>query len=164
VVSVLAEPERLALRLAGARRTYTPFEVRLADARSRAWSARSESPYAGAVAEVGRATGRPGAFLLNCSDEWGCTTGAAEDPVNGGATLLRTLDWPFDGLGRAVVVVRQRGREGEYLNVTWPGFAGVWLQQTRSNRIARHHGLFVMQNRLSPSGCQFPASSMLSDY
>src|SRR5262249_60435679 len=56
---------------------------------------------------------------------WGCTTGAADDPVRGGTTLLRTLDWPFDGLGRAVVVARQRGAAGDYLSVTWPGFVGV---------------------------------------
>jgi hypothetical protein len=65
------------------------------------------------------------AFLLNYSYEWGCTTAAAHDPSAGGTTLLRTLDWPFDGLGRALVVVRQQGRAGRYVSVTWPGFVGV---------------------------------------
>ncbi len=60
---------------------------------------------------------------MNYSYEWGCTTGAADGPA--GPTLLRTLDWPFDGLGRAVVAVRQRGPAGDYLNVAWPGLAGV---------------------------------------
>jgi hypothetical protein len=69
--------------------------------------------------------GRPGAFLLNYSYEWGCTTGAGDDAEAGGATLFRTLDWPFTGLGRAVVVLRQQAEAGPYLSVTWPGYAGV---------------------------------------
>lgn len=67
--------------------------------------------------------GRPGAFLLNYSYEWGCTTGAALDGE--GMTLMRMLDWPFDGLGRALVAVRQQGLAGPYLSITWPAFAGV---------------------------------------
>ena len=125
VASVGAEPARLALLLAQARRSYTPLGMRLADARSRHWSARSSSPYAEAVREVDRAFGRPGAFLLNYSYEWGCTTGAVDDPPIGGTTLLRTLDWPFDGLGRALIVVRHEAAAGPYASVTWPGFAGV---------------------------------------
>jgi len=34
--------------------------------------------------------GRPGAYLLNHSYEWGCTAGVAADP-DGGATLVRDL-------------------------------------------------------------------------
>ena len=125
LVSLAAEPERLALLLKTARRTYTPWGVKVADALSRSWSARSASPYAQVVGRVGEAMGRPGAFLLNYSYEWGCTTGAADDPAAGGVTLSRTLDWPFDGLGQALIVVRQTAAAGAYLSVTWPGFAGV---------------------------------------
>ncbi|MEI9987808.1 MAG: hypothetical protein WDN69_34605 [Aliidongia sp.] len=125
VASAQAEPARLALLIAQARRSYTPAGLRLADARSRSWAARSASPYAAAVGAVEQALGGPGAFLLNYSYEWGCTTGAADDPALGGATLLRTLDWPFDGLGRALMVVRQNAAAGRYLSVTWPGYVGV---------------------------------------
>lgn len=125
VVSALAEPARLRLVLDGGRRLYTPWGVRLADARSRVLLARLSSPYAGAVRQVEAAAGRPGTALMNLSYEWGCTSGAAADPVQGGTTLLRTLDWPFPGLGRALVVVRQAGPAGDYLSATWPGFAGV---------------------------------------
>jgi hypothetical protein len=123
IVAAQAEPERLALLMNSARRTYTPMGMRWADARSRPWASRSSSPYIDAVGEIGRAIGRPGAFLLNYSYEWGCTTGAAQD--GDGVTLMRTLDWPFDGLGQALVVVRQQGDAGTYLSVTWPAFAGV---------------------------------------
>jgi hypothetical protein len=39
--------------------------------------------------------------------------------------MLRTLDWPFHGVGRHVLVARQKGPAGSFLNVTWPGFVGV---------------------------------------
>ena len=85
------------------------------------------------MAQVARDIGRPGAFLLNYSYEWGCTSGGVPDA--GGMTLLRTLDWPFDGLGQALIVVRQQTAIGEYLSVTWPGFAGV-LTGLAPNRFA----------------------------
>src|SRR5882724_12858857 len=79
VASALAQPERLAMLINSARRTYTPMGLRWADARSRGWQARSSSPYIDEVRQIDRAIGRPGAFLLNYSYEWGCTTGAAKD-------------------------------------------------------------------------------------
>ena len=121
----MADPARLATLLDIGRRSYTPIGVRFADGRSRAWSSRLASPYAPAVIQVDRLIGRPGAYLLNYSYEWGCTAGAVADPDHGGTTLLRTLDWPFDGLGRALVVMRQQGPAGPYLSATWPGFVGV---------------------------------------
>ncbi|HEV2673417.1 MAG TPA: hypothetical protein VGV37_02680 [Aliidongia sp.] len=125
VASARAEPERLQLLMTAARRTYTPMGMRFADTRSRLWSGRSTSPYAEAVRSVDQAMGRPGAFLLNYSYEWGCTTGAVDDADLGGTTLLRTLDWPFDGLGRSLIVVRRQAEAGTYLSATWPGFVGV---------------------------------------
>jgi hypothetical protein len=63
--------------------------------------------------------------MLNMSYEWSCTSGVAADPAGAGMRLLRTLDWPLHGLGRAVVVARQPGNAGDYCNVTWPGYVGV---------------------------------------
>ncbi len=133
VLSARAAPDRLALLIRLARRHYTPAGVALADGRSRAWSACSASPYAGAVPAVAAAAGRPGAFLLNYSFEWGCTAGVAER--EDGPTLLRTLDWPFPGLGGAVVVVAQHGPAGGYHAITWPGYVGV-LTGTAVGRFA----------------------------
>ena len=125
LVSLAAEPARFDLLLRQARRSYTPLGIRFADTRSRRWSARSSSPYAAAVCEVDQALSARGAFLLNYSYEWGCTAAAADDPMQGGMTLLRTLDWPFDGLGRALLVTRPDSAAGRYLSITWPGFVGV---------------------------------------
>jgi hypothetical protein len=112
IAAAQAEPERLAVLMDSARRTYTPMGIRWADARSQVWHARSTSPYVDAVARVAQTIGRPGAFLLNYSYEWGCTTGAAADGE--GVTLMRTLDWPFDGLGWAGLwsPCASKGRQG----------------------------------------------------
>ena len=67
--------------------------------------------------------GRPGIWLLHGAYAFGCTALADDGPD--GPVLRRTLDWPFPGLGRLVEVVHQRGPAGDFLNVTWPGFAGV---------------------------------------
>lgn len=120
-----ADPSRLEALLVSGRKTYTVPGLWIADALSRIWARKNASPYTGEVAALAAALGRPGANLLNYSYEWGCTTGACEDPGNGGVTLLRTLDWPFDGLGRNLMLAFQSGEAGDFANVTWPGFAGV---------------------------------------
>jgi hypothetical protein len=55
----------------------------------------------------------------------GCTSLAAPSQSGTSARLLRTVDWSFDGLGRYVELVRQKGPAGEFVNVTWPGAVGV---------------------------------------
>ena len=39
--------------------------------------------------------------------------------------LLRTLDWPFNGLGRHIAVAHMRGAGGDFFSVTWPGYVGA---------------------------------------
>ena len=68
---------------------------------------------------------------------------AADGPV-----LRRTLDWPFPGLGRLVEVTRQRGAAGDFLNVTWPGFAGV-LTAVAPGRFAASINQAPMRRRTS---------------
>jgi hypothetical protein len=109
--------------LGAARRLYTPMGVALADKASLAWLRRTANPYLAEIGALAAMLGQPGLFMLNVSYEWGCTSAVA---AGGGASrLLRTLDWPLNGLGRNVAVMKTRGPAGEYLSVTWPGFAGV---------------------------------------
>ena len=63
-----------------------------------------------------------GVWFLNGSYQWGCTARARDDDA---PWLVRTLDWPFPGLGRHVEVARMTGDAGEFYSVTWPGFVGV---------------------------------------
>jgi hypothetical protein len=87
------------------------------------WLTRSQAPYVADIAAVAAALGFPGIWFLNNSYQWCCTALARDD--DGGPWLVRTLDWPVDGLGRRVEVARMRGPAGEFFNVTWPGFVGV---------------------------------------
>jgi hypothetical protein len=93
------------------------------DRASRRWLERSRSPYVAEIANIAEALDFSGIWLLNASYQWACTTLASED--GGVPWLLRTLDWPFLGLGRYVEVALMRGDCGEFFNVTWPGYVGA---------------------------------------
>ena len=97
--------------------------ARLADPFARGWLRWSESPFLDDIAAIAGTLGRPGIWLLHGAYAFGCTALADDGPD--GPVLRRTLDWPFPGLGRLVEIVHQRGPAGDFLNVTWPGFAGV---------------------------------------
>jgi hypothetical protein len=106
-------------------RRYGRAILKLGDMLSRAWLVRANNPLRGEIEAIAAKVGRPGAVMLNMSFEWTCTTGAAADPDDSGNRMLRTLDWPLDGLGRNVVVAREAGAAGAYYNITWPGAVGV---------------------------------------
>lgn len=110
--------------LAASRRRFTGLGIRIADRLSRQWLSRAANPYLGEIDAVAGALGSPGAYALNVSYEWACTTAVAATP-DGWPRLLRVLDWPLAGLGRATVVAERQGAAGRYLSVTWPGFVGM---------------------------------------
>src|SRR5262249_5437674 len=62
-------------------------------------------------------------WFLNGSYQWGCTALARGD--GDAPWLVRTLDWPFPGMGRWVEIARMQGAAGIFDNVTWPGFVGA---------------------------------------
>jgi hypothetical protein len=97
--------------------------VPLMDRLARRWLTRSCSPYIGDIAAIAAALEFPGVWLLNGSYQWGCTALARE--AGGAPWLVRTLDWPFPGLGRHAEVAHMGGPAGAYFNVTWPGYVGV---------------------------------------
>jgi hypothetical protein len=89
---------------------------------TRRWLMRSRSPYVAEIAAIAAALDFPGIWFLNGAYEWGCTALAIEHDA---PWLVRTLDWPFPGLGRHVEVARMAGPAGEFYSVTWPGFVGT---------------------------------------
>jgi hypothetical protein len=123
VVARAAEP-RIRDLFRHARWTFTPPVLAVMDAVSRRWLDRVRNPYLGELDEIGGLLGKSGAYALNTSYEWACTSGVGDDP-RGGIRLLRVLDWGLGGLGRNVVVALQRGPAGEFANITWPGYVGV---------------------------------------
>ncbi|MEZ5774800.1 MAG: hypothetical protein R3D33_08890 [Hyphomicrobiaceae bacterium] len=113
-----------------------PAAIRLADRISRAWLRRTRNPYLAEIDEVARLLGRPGAYFFNVHYEWGCTSGVKPCPRARSARLVRVLDWHTAGLGRHIHAVRVSGnRAGDYVTMSWPGFAGV-LQAMAPGRFA----------------------------
>ena len=92
------------------------------DAVTKRWLIRSCSPYVSEIAAIAAALEFPGIWFLNGSYEWGCTSLARDHDA---PWLVRTLDWPFPGLGRHVEVAHMAGLAGEFYSVTWPGFVGA---------------------------------------
>ncbi|HJQ57155.1 MAG TPA: hypothetical protein VJ890_09630 [Vineibacter sp.] len=95
----------------------------LGDPLVRGWLRRSGSTYVGDIGAIAGTVGGAGTWLLHGAYLFGCT--ALVDEGGDGPRLRRTLDWPFPGLGHLVEVAHQAGTAGDYLSVTWPGFAGV---------------------------------------
>jgi len=116
-----ARPQDVQAALASGRRFMTRFGIWLTDLLSRRWLARNVTPYANDISAVAALAKRPGAYALNLSYEWACTTAVV------GGQLARILDWPLKGLGRLVLVCRHQPRAplGAWYNVTWAGFVGV---------------------------------------
>lgn len=126
------EPGRVAAIVAQGRRSYGGLALRMGDRATWRWLTRNGNPYRDDIASVAAHISMPGAFLLNLSYEWTCTSGIGPDPGGAGNRMLRTLDWPLSGLGGNVVVARQDGGAGTYYNVTWPGFVGVFTAMAPS--------------------------------
>ncbi len=120
-----AEAGRFQAIITAGREHYGSLAIGVGDIVSRAWLNRQSSKLSDEIEAVAQEAGRGGTWLLNMSYEWSCTTGAGPDPSGKGNRMLRTLDWPLDGLGETIVVAKFKGKVGPYFNVTWPGFAGV---------------------------------------
>lgn len=118
------ERERLEDLLQIGRRHYSTLGMAVGDAAARRWLVRAENPYLQELRDIATLMDRPGVYALNMSYEWGCTAGVGP-AQDGGMALIRTLDWPLPGLGKHLVVTRQGGEAGPWLNLTWPGFVGV---------------------------------------
>jgi hypothetical protein len=123
--TLLAAEDQFASLLAHAHGHYGQTFIALADRLSRRWLARNLTPYRDEIAAAAEVIKNPGTWFLNASFEWSCTCSAAMDPKTGTMRLLRVLDWPLDGLGTGLVAARQSGAAGDYINLTWPGFAGA---------------------------------------
>ncbi|MEM0944064.1 MAG: hypothetical protein AAGI70_08965 [Pseudomonadota bacterium] len=96
--------------------------LRLADqiATRRLWAMRD--PFQDEILAVARQIKRPGPVFFNLSYEFGCTARVFE--TGGPPRLFRTLDWPFQGLGAEIRVIRLRAPAGEWALASWPGIMG----------------------------------------
>lgn len=108
-----------------AKKNYGIRALQIGDAFSRHWLARNQNPFLAEIDAVQKIAPHHGAYMLNLSYEWSCTSGAGPDPERPGNRMLRTLDWPMIGLGKNLVVIKRTGAAGPYWDITWPGFVGV---------------------------------------
>lgn len=99
--------------------------IRLGDAISRRWLARSGNIHLDEIDRIAAHIRRPGAHYFNTSYEWGCSTATGPCPRDRTARLARVLDWPTRGLGRNVIAARVAGAAGSWITLTWPGYTGV---------------------------------------
>jgi hypothetical protein len=93
------------------------------DSVTRRWLRRSLSPFTAEIEAIADELDSSGIWFLNGCYQWGCTALAHEQGEL--PWLVRTLDWPFPGLGRHLEVAKMRGAAGDFDNVTWPGYVGV---------------------------------------
>ena len=109
--------------------------VRAADAISRTWLKRWHAPRLAEIDLIAERLGQPGAYYLNLSYEWGCTSSTCPCPDQAAARLARVLDWPDNGLGRHIIAARVANPLGSWITLTWPGYVGV-LQAMAPGRFA----------------------------
>ena len=121
-----AAPGHLRQLYRNAQWLYTPPVVLAGDMLSQRWLERANNPYLDEIRAVQDLLPGRGAYLLNMSYEWACTASVAPDPGGIGMRLCRTLDWKLRGLGETLLMARQSGPAGDYLNATWPGSIGLW--------------------------------------
>jgi hypothetical protein len=93
------------------------------DGVARLWLKRSRSPYVPEIGRIAEILDFSGVWLLNASYQWGCTALAREQ--DGAPWLLRTLDWPFRGLGRHAQVALMHSVCDDFFSITWPGYVGA---------------------------------------
>jgi hypothetical protein len=118
-------PERFDALLKIGHEKYGDLFLKTGDALALRWLKKANNPYHKEIEHVVARAGRPGAAMLNLSYEFACSTSVGPDPFRRGNRLLRTLDWPLQGLGANVVVAHCNGQAGPYYAITWPGSAGV---------------------------------------
>jgi hypothetical protein len=106
------------------REQYGPAVVGFLDHVSKHWAAFAGNPHIDEIRYMARHM-PPGIWFMNLCLEWACTNGVMDDPTAPGMRLLRTLDWPFHGLGRNLMIAKQEGQAGTFFNLTWPGFSGA---------------------------------------
>ncbi len=105
-------------------RMLTPPVLWMLDVLSKRWAHRARNPYLPEMRQVA-ARLPTGAWFMNIAYEWGCSTGVGPSGETRAPIMIRTLDWPFHGMGRNLVVAQQEGPAGAFFNITWPGYTGA---------------------------------------
>ena len=103
-----------------AKNQYTVYGLKTGDVLSKSWAKKSNILYRDELEKIADRVGI-GAWMLNFSYEFGCTTAGfnSDSPK-----LLRVLDWDLNGLGKTILAVKKNSPAGKWVNLTWAGFVG----------------------------------------
>ncbi|MGB0697415.1 MAG: hypothetical protein ACPGOY_17315 [Rhodospirillaceae bacterium] len=128
--SAQALEERTTTLLDRAAAKYPKLLISWLDKRAASWLAQTNNPYRDEIHAtqqvMAKVTDKPGVLAFNLAHLWGCTAAVVPARDDGaGMMLVRTLDWPTDGLGRALILATGSGPAGAFTAITWPGYAGV---------------------------------------
>jgi hypothetical protein len=107
-----------------AQKKYSKFMLLVGDYVAHRWLSKTKPQYADEVAHIAQKTDLPGRIALNHSFEFACTTGTRVEKDKT-PTLLRALDWSFEGMADKVKIVKKPGKAGHYWDFTYPGMVGV---------------------------------------
>lgn len=117
------------------RKLVHPVPIRALDGLSRRWAQKCDHHHFDLISKMAKDM-PSGLWFMNFCYEWGCTTRVGLHPDTGLPVMLRSLDWPFDGIGRNIVMVEKDGKDGNsYMAATWPGYTGV-ITGMKSGRFA----------------------------
>jgi hypothetical protein len=126
------------------------FVLPYADRLSRDWLIRTNNPFRDEIRHFAEGLDVTGVYALNLCFEWGCTSAVYSG--DNGPTLTRVLDWPFPQLGENVIVAHQRGKAGDFHNVTWPGVSGMFQGMARGRFAASLNQAPMRRHRLTYAG------------
>jgi hypothetical protein len=151
-----AFPDHVQILLRSLRRRYTRLGLSFADRLAHRWLEENGNPYLDEIHAMAARAPSAGIYLLNMGCEIACTS-AAVPAKAGGFRLVRVLDWCLAGAGRTLVLARQHGPAGSFLNLTWPGFSGVLTAMAEGRFAAAINqpptgGLFTRLRRLRRGG------------
>lgn len=141
-------PDQFQKLLSSAYRLLTPFPFYITEPLSRRWLAQNVSPFKEEIFQIADFVRSPGIVSLNILFEWGCTTGVSLH--KGFPAITRVLDWGLNDMGTTLVMVQHETEAGSYINLTWPGFAGV-IQGMAPGRFSAA----INQAPLTPHGRTF---------
>lgn len=121
----ISHKEYAKLLMKSANKLLTPSFFWFANIYSKKFLKKTNNPYLSEIKQISKIMNSDNIYTLNLLYEWGCTSGVSKPNVKDGIQLLRVLDWPLKGLGKYVVIAHKKTPNGDYYNITWPGFVGV---------------------------------------
>jgi hypothetical protein len=105
---------------------YGNMILKIGDATSKKWMKThlDHLGYEDELHEAANVINGSGAYVLNLSNEFACTSAIVNEP-DGTPALYRAFDWPVPGMGDKAVILKRQGKAGHFWDVTYPAMVGT---------------------------------------